>query len=67
MSNEYETIKTLNGVAVVRRNSDGKFGIHDLETGDISYRYKSEHQASVIAQGIADENSRISAYIASTK
>lgn len=62
-------VKKLNGVQILQRD-DGKYGLQEIVDGEElepSFRYKTLHQAEIIATSISDENSSISKYENSVK
>lgn len=63
-------VKKINGVNIVQRDSDGKYGLQEIVDGEElepSFRYKTLHQAEIIATSISEENSSISKYENSVK
>ena len=57
----HTVIKTLNAVEILLRD-DGKYGLHDVHSGQISFRYRTLEMARKIAVDISAENDRIDAY-----
>lgn len=57
----YTVIETLNDVEVVLRE-DGKYGVNDLATGQIEFRYRTETMARDVAEMMSRENARIDAH-----
>ena len=57
----HTVIETLNAVEILVRE-DGKYGLHDVHSGQVSFRYRRLEMAREIAAIISAENDRIDEY-----
>lgn len=58
---DHTIVETLNAVEILKRE-DGKYGLHDVHSGQIAFRYRTIEAARVVAADISAENDRTDAY-----